>query len=240
MPAHSHVGLQLCEACPIRRIGTDREIDLQPDNGAIATFRLGRGQVLGTEQLEGRFILVQKGSLKVEYLNSDGRPEVAAFLVAGDPVISTFSAYPVAITALEETRLFDLDPEKVRCSRERAGAVLRRLWHAIGAQAASEQRRLILARTGAIEQRIHWFLSDMAQRQDRGTVHLNMSRADIAHYLETSAESVSRAISTLARKGAIVREKPRRIRVVERQSDCPLRPAARWGGEGHAGDRPRP
>lgn len=205
---------RLCELCPLRRVGMDLVTDLQPENGAIKPFRLARGQVFSAEDLSDRFLMVRDGSLKVEYLNRDGCPEIASFLFAGDPVISTFSEEPVAVTALEDTWLCDLDPERVHCIPERTGPVLRELWHAIGVQASSDQHRLILARTGTIEQRIWWFLCDMAERQNSRYVQLSMSRDDIAHYLETTSESISRAISDLHRRGTIVREKPRRIRLV--------------------------
>ncbi|MDF0602437.1 Crp/Fnr family transcriptional regulator [Psychromarinibacter sp. C21-152] len=215
MPTHTATGPQLCAACPLRRLGMRHATDIQPENGAIGALQLPSGRVLEAEALTDRFLMVRQGTLKVEYLNRDGHPEVAAFLFPGDPVISTFSEDPVAITALEDSWLCDLDPERINCAPNRAGAVMRELWHALGAQASSDQRRLILARTGSVEQRMRWFLSDLSRRQNCDTVELSMSRGDIAHYLETSAESVSRAISDLARKGVIVRERPRRIRVVD-------------------------
>ncbi|KUF09193.1 hypothetical protein AVJ23_19150 [Pseudoponticoccus marisrubri] len=191
----------------------DTVTDLQPENGAIGVMHVDRGQVLPNGGPLDRFLMLRAGALKVEYLNPEGRPEVAAFLLPGEPVVTAFADEPVAITALQESWICDLDPERVHCAPDRSGEVLHALTHAIGAQAAQDQRRLILARSGEVAERLMWFLRDLSARQQSATVTLVMTRSDIAHYLETTAESVSRAFTDLVAQGAIVRERPRRIRL---------------------------
>lgn len=185
--------------------------DIQRETGAISVLHLSRGQLLESERMANRFAIIRQGALKVEYLNPDGRHDVAAFLFAGDPVVAVFAEDPVAVTALEETRLCELDPARMHGATEFFGRIVQELSRIVAVQANNDQRRLLSAHTGTVEERIDWFLHDVAMRQKRSRVELAMSREDIARYLETSPESVSRALSDLSRKGTIVREKPRRI-----------------------------
>lgn len=187
---------------------------LQFDNGTIATIGLSKGQLLDLERVEDRFLMVRSGMLKVEHLNPDGTPEVAAFLLIGEPVVSSLAHLPVAITALEDTRLCRLDPARLSFLPDRSSELALVLTRAVADQATQDQQRLINARTGAIADRLLWFLSDMSQRQRTNLVTLAMNRTDIAHYLDTTAESVSRAFAELDRDGAIRRETPKRISVL--------------------------
>lgn len=204
---------QLCYSCPLRCVGTRLLSDVQPNDGAVALHRLTRGAMLDNEAVYGRFVVVRSGMLKVEYVGRDGDPELGAFLVTGDPVVATLSLEAVAITALEETHLCEIAPSRLDAENPRLLPIIRELLCAVGEQAAADQRRLITARSGSVRDRLFWFLKDIAARNGDSEVRLAMSRDDIAHYLETSSESVSRAFSWLAKSGRIERCRPRQISI---------------------------
>jgi CRP-like cAMP-binding protein len=203
----------LCPACPLRPLGLKTRVEIVPGNGAMNTIRLARRQVLDLGDGPDRYALLRSGSLKLEYISDTGRPEVAGFLFAGDPLAATFSTRPMVVTALEESILCSLDPGLVIGRSARDGEFLHAFSRAVAAQSLLDQHRLLCARTGDVTRRLHWFLQDVAERQATPVIELGMSRDDIGHYLEARPESVSRALKELERSGVIVRERTRRIRL---------------------------
>jgi CRP/FNR family transcriptional regulator, anaerobic regulatory protein len=214
MIARQYNSPPLCTACPLRSTGLVCQSDIHTENGAMLERKMKRGQVLNCDTLANHFVMVRRGSLKIEFLNPDGRAEVAAFLLPGEPLVCVFSREEVAVTALEDTWLCDLDPLRLHGEAARSVLILQALYQSVAVQASSDQRRLLCARTGTVEDRLLWFLADIARRRRAATVELTMGRDDIAHYLEVSAESISRAFSRLNERNMIVRERPRRIRLV--------------------------
>jgi CRP-like cAMP-binding protein len=90
--------------------------------------------------------------------------------------------------------------------------------------ALEESRRLrdlilILGHTTA-QQKVGAFLAHLAGRlagQPADCVRLPVSRYDIADYLALSVETVSRALTTLKRSGAIALQGPRNVRILARE-----------------------
>jgi CRP/FNR family transcriptional regulator, nitrogen fixation regulation protein len=102
----------------------------------------------------------------------------------------------------------DCDPRVGRLIRETAFQALSRM----------QARMLILGRTTAAE-KVSAFLAEMADRSgDRPAESfvLPMSRYDIADYLALSVETVSRALTELQHRGAIVLVSTHRVKIVKR------------------------
>jgi CRP-like cAMP-binding protein len=198
----------LCATCPVLAVGSAPDA-LDAVAGGITTISLARGQVRTCEDLSHHFALVRRGALKVEFLNTDGQPEVSGFLFAGEPLVCSIGTEDVAITALEETVICDVRPDRIARELPGAAQIVNAFAEAVADQAGVDQRRLIHARSGTIPDRLHWFIRDLAARQGGPRVRLPMSRSEIAHYLDTSAESVSRAFTQLRNAGMIERVSPR-------------------------------
>ena len=74
----------------------------------------------------------------------------------------------------------------------------------------------VRGRITALE-RVATFLLEMFERRDRTkTLHLPMSRNDIADYLGLTIETVSRTLSALKRDGVIGIPSPHRIELLDR------------------------
>ncbi|MZR11587.1 helix-turn-helix domain-containing protein [Maritimibacter sp. DP07] len=206
---HAH-GPTLCSACPLAEAGLPPAA-LGAAGAAIGVIQVAKGQLRTCEDLSNHFAIVRKGALKVEFLNPDGRAEIAGFLFQGEVLVCSVSDQDVAITALEDAAFCDVRPDRIAQDVAGAAAALTRFTQAVADQSGLDQRRLIQARSGPVEDRLMWFLEDVAARQKSDAVHLPMPRSDIAHYLNTSAESVSRAFTNLRARGAIETRSPRRI-----------------------------
>jgi len=61
-----------------------------------------------------------------------------------------------------------------------------------------------------------------ARGEDSDEVYLPMSRSDIAAYVGTSLEAVSRAFQTLVRRGAISFRDRRHVRIIGRRMPPPM------------------
>ena len=203
--------------CPKRRP------DVPQSMAALATFtRCRRGQkIYGSEDPPEHWYSVVSGMARKSTLLTDGRRRIVDFLLPGD--FFGFSArdecYFEVDAVIEDTivarypqrrveALADSDPEVGRRIRQLAFESVSRL----------QARILILGRVTALE-KVCAFLLEMAQRSPNGAsavVVLPMSRYDIADYLALSVETVSRALTTLKRRGAITLIGKRQVRIDDR------------------------
>jgi CRP-like cAMP-binding protein len=151
----------------------------------------------------------------------DGRRRIVDFLLPGDFFgFSTRDECHFEVEAVIEgtviarypkrrvEALAESDPEVGRCIRNLAVESISRL----------EARIVILGRVTAIE-KVSAFLLELAQRSRDGVstvVVLPMSRYDIADYLALSVETVSRALTSLRRRGAIAFTGKRQVRIIKR------------------------
>jgi CRP/FNR family transcriptional regulator, nitrogen fixation regulation protein len=163
------------------------------------------------------------GAARKSALTADGYRHIVDFLLPGD--LFGFGARglrPFCVEAIvpgtlvvryprrSVEQLADSDPRIARGIRESAFDSIARL----------QRRMVILSRTSAIE-RVGAFLLEMA---DRGhgtpphTVFLPMSRYDIADYLGMAVETVSRALTELRSRRAIVLRGVRRIHICDRSA----------------------
>ncbi|WP_292019574.1 Crp/Fnr family transcriptional regulator [Maritimibacter sp. UBA3975] len=180
---------------------------------AVTEFHLSKGTMRSCEDLTTHFAIVRFGALKVEFLNIDGHPETAGFLFPGEPLVCSVSDQDVAITALEDTSVCDVRPGLLSLDDPQRAEAVELFSQAIAEQAGQDQRRLIQARSGAVSDRLLWFIKDLSSRQKSRTVTFAMSRSDMSHYLNTSAESVSRTLTFLRKKGTIERISTRMYRL---------------------------
>ena len=94
---------------------------------------------------------------------------------------------------------------------DRDGDTARRLWSFTAVELSRVQKHMLLL-TKSAEERVAWFLLEMAGRLATSeAVELPMSRQDIADYLGLTTETVSRTLTHLESKAAIALPTSRRI-----------------------------
>ena len=80
----------------------------------------------------------------------------------------------------------------------------------------SAYQRMVLLTHKSADERIAWFLLDMAERsQSREKIHLAMSRTDIADYLGMAHETVSRVFTQLKKAGVIAETAVNHIKILK-------------------------
>ncbi|RLQ87921.1 Crp/Fnr family transcriptional regulator [Notoacmeibacter ruber] len=207
----------LCTGCLLRRLGMTTHGEVGPFSGQISSIHYERGQVVPPHCASSSFVMIRNGLLKVEVSNEAGEPGVAGFLFPGEPVVTNTLFRSAIVSALEPTTFCILDLKTVAHLPDRSGSMFCAVIEELSAQAAYDQQRLIEARIGKVRDRMLRFLEQIEQRSGKRSITLSMSRDDIAHYLDTTPESVSRAISQLTREGVIERNGPRHFRMIEQK-----------------------
>jgi CRP/FNR family transcriptional regulator len=167
---------------------------------------------------------VQHGVVSVFKLLPDGRRQITGFLYPGDFLGVTFNLGAVYGYSAETVTHCSLRawPRGAleRLSEEAPG--LRRLFMAeIADELTEAQDRILMLAHRSVEERVATFLLTMARHQAGATgkrievIEIPMRWADIADYLGTTAETVSRTLSTFRDRHIIHTSKRSEIGVLD-------------------------
>ncbi len=150
--------------------------------------------------------------LRAKFL-SDGRRQIEAFHVAGDVFgFEMGGEYLLSAEAVNDCTLVSYRRRHVEVMAQKDHAITRHLFEvAMENLAQAQNHSLLLGRRGAIEKVASFLLTWAAHSTDQRTVHLAMTRQDIADYLGLTIETVSRSLSQLERDGIIVLSSVREI-----------------------------
>ncbi len=187
--------------------------------GAMSSCRLGETIYYQEDTADYWYQLVSGAARKCTLMR-DGRRHIASFLLPGD--LFGFGAKQVHRFSVEAivagTIVARYPRRRVEMLAESDAEVGRRVREAAFESIAQLQMRmLLLARCNALE-KVCAFLLEMADHSaSAGDVfELPMSRYDIADYLAIAVETVSRALTMLRSRGAIVLFGTRRIKILDR------------------------
>ncbi len=166
-----------------------------------------------------KLYLVSSGLFMIMNLTADGREQPAGFYFKGDwlgfdGVLA--GHYGCSAISLDYGEVWTMDYDTVQRASASEPTVLRVLLGAMSEQLAFSRNAMLSMGTLAADARVADFLLQWAQAlAERGMrtdqINVHMTRADMGHYLGLTLESVSRALSRLARCGVIeFHEKGRR------------------------------
>lgn len=156
---------------------------------------------------------VVSGSVRILSKLPDGRRQVGAFYFAGEIFgLEPETHHVWSAEAIETTAICRVEREKVNRKAQSnlsyARGVLkiteRDLLHA-------EDHRILLGQLDVTERTAAFFLQMNNRIGVNGTIELNMRTEDIADYLGTTLETVSRSITKLSQMGIVERQWSSRI-----------------------------
>lgn len=216
----------LCVSCPVRNLclgGAASELGTTQ----LRNFLAGRRRLRAGETAYLRndpfvhLYAVRSGSLKSALPQAHGEQVVAFHLpgeVVGADALSS-GMHRATVTALEDTELCAVRWEPWKSAQPAARGFLGRLWDMMSRELVRESGHRLTLAALAPQQRVWTFLVGMTQRlRARGyasrDVHLPMTRADIASYLEIPLETVGRALTALARRELLEIER-RYVRIID-------------------------
>ena len=188
---------------------------------ALSTRYLSAGQTL-VEQGDRRLNVytVTGGMLRLSAGLADGRRQISGFLLPGDYLgLADDETHSQTAEAVTATSLCCFSVDEMDALMERFPKLKDRLYRmARTALRQAQANQLVLGRLTPLE-KLASFLIVLSQRagQSRppdGPLRLPMPRTDIADFLGTTVETVSRSLSELKKRGLIRLDDPHTAHIV--------------------------
>ena len=153
---------------------------------------------------------ITSGSVRLYRLLPDGRRQVVGFAIPGDFLgLSLAERTVYGAEALTSVTVCRFDREQFSSFVDEHPQLLRRLYDLANHELSLAQEQMVLIGRRTAEERVICFLVGLRKRwahinNNSVTVPLPMTRQDIADFLGLTIETVSRAISKLARERALL------------------------------------
>jgi CRP/FNR family transcriptional regulator len=178
---------------------------------------------------------VTEGVVRLCKLLPDGRRAIVGFLYPGELAgLSAGGQYSLTAEAVTPVTVRSCSRRTLDRAADGSPDVQRRLSAFLWRELEAAQSRLVLlGRMSAVERVASFLMTLWLREHGTNSVHLPMSRLDIADYLGLTIETVSRTLSQLRRQGVIALPTPHEVML--------LRPAVlrALAGEGEADPQPR-
>ena len=185
----------------------------------VVDFRTAASQIFRQGDEASFVYLLVEGLVRTVHTNAEGERQVVAFHWPGDlfglaedgvHVSSAETIIPARVYRFPCARL---EPFLLRNPRIEDGFLVKAIHDLRNAQ-----RQLIVMGRMDVVHRVAMFLLDCAGHDEffeaaTGILALPMTQYDIADYIGTSAETVTRAITELARHSLVERIRPKRLRL---------------------------
>jgi CRP-like cAMP-binding protein len=195
-----------------------RPLERLAGHGTRITVKRGQEIFAEGAKSENCFRLVE-GSVRLVKLMVDGRRQVCEFLKSGDLLgFEADEEHYFSAEAVSDCTLVRYPRRAIETLivEDKTFARHVRLVTARGLQDAY-QRMVLLCHKSA-QERIAWFLLELADGTAGGSIHLPMTRTDIANYLGMAIETVSRVLGQFKQSGAIAQKSLNSIQVLDRDA----------------------
>ncbi|QIB34494.1 helix-turn-helix domain-containing protein [Ancylobacter pratisalsi] len=163
-----------------------------------------------------RIMEVVDGAVMLTKLLPDGRRQVVELLGPGDVFgLAHADAYACSAETLTPATIATHE----RSALERDAVLAARLLRRFEAQlCVMHSHALVLGRMSALERVAFFLLRLMPESMVGSTLHLSMTRQEIADFLGLTLETVSRAFSELKRRGFVALLRADEVRIQDRGS----------------------
>lgn len=197
----------------------------------VSQFTFETGAKLDCQPFESEDILIlATGAIREEIVLHDGRRQVVGFLFRGDSLADGVDGSGLQLTAIRPGVLYRLPVDSL--SRCRCNGLASRAWYELQhrRRLGGFSRHIMLLGRYSAEERLADFLDGLLNRigvsgKEGTSIHLAMSREDIADYLGLKSETISRQLGRLKNAGIITMPKPGHIMVKDRTRLSGLLPA---------------
>lgn len=211
--AQSTAGDKSCSTCSARRVAICNGVDnktLDELESLAGHVLLDAGATLYHEEDTAQhFFTLIRGTVKQYKLMPDGRRQIIGFHFQGDFLGELGrDVYASSLEAVTDVELCRFPNRRLKILMDAHPALEKNLLGKVGRELdAAKDHMLLLGRKTALE-RIATFLISTLHRQgsdleDGSSLHLAMSRSDIADHLGLTTETVSRSFTKLRDAGVV-------------------------------------
>lgn len=165
--------------------------------------------VAGPGQSVSRLLVLHSGQLKVSHTAANGQEQLLRIVrpgeVVGEREFMTGQRASDLVVALEPSRMCVLDHSDLAVLVREHPDISQRMLRSLSDRLASVERLLAAITSRDVAARIAAYLLDQTGTMHDGvmTVRLPMAKREIASYLGTTPETLSRRLSALAAAGII-------------------------------------
>lgn len=172
--------------------------------GAVVSYRRNT-ELFGENEPADYLYKVVSGGVRTYKILSDGRRQISAFYLPQDMFGLEFAGeYSCSAEAISDAKVLVVNRKTLTALAGRDAEIARELFVLTAHELQRVHKRVLLLVKTA-QERVASFLVEMAERGSAGNaIELPMSRQDIADYLGLTIETVSRTLTKLARKKALV------------------------------------
>ncbi len=175
----------------------------QVELGVTQSAPAGKTIVIEGDPIDHYFRIVS-GSVRLYKSVIDGRRQIIDFLGPNECFgLIGLSTHAYSAEAISDVVMIRYSRRRLDDSIEDEPALSNQLFRLACAELDQAQQRMLLLGRKSAEERLASFLIDLAGRQDTNSLHLAMSRQDIADYLGLTIETVSRLFTRFKRAGLI-------------------------------------
>ena len=188
---------------------------------------LRKGELLyHSGERDNALYIVHKGRLNIYQLSQDGKQQLIRLLKPGDftgelTLFSKQATHEDFAEAVVDSHICVLHHEDVHQLLSEYPAIAIKLLEEMSRRLMQTQSHVSKVATVSISQRIIMYLEGLiaesleTSEEDAVEINLNMSRRELASYLGTSPESISRKFTELEQVGLIEQITPKKIRVLD-------------------------
>lgn len=171
--------------------------------------RLAAGETAAAPGDDPRLMVVHEGRLKVTRVAADGAEQIVRVLgpgeFTGETAVFSGRRPDGFAVALDDCRLCAFRHDDLETLVRAHPEIGLRMLATLGERLADTEDRLGSLTSRGVEARLADYLLGLPTRWQDGaaTVRLPLAKKDVASLLDTSPESLSRALASLTRRGAI-------------------------------------
>nr|WP_249315646.1 Crp/Fnr family transcriptional regulator [Bacillus sp. FJAT-49711] len=181
----------------------------------------GRNQeIYGPGDHSDHLYIVHKGRVKIFRLSESGKEQLLRILEPGDFMgelalfsASTFDHFAVT---MERTEICIMRRSELQSFLMKYPAISLKILEEFSRRLERTEILVSNLTSEDTEKRIAMYLLELLSKTEKQTITLPMSKKDIASYLGTTPETVSRKLAEFQQRGWLIQTAPKKIQIIDK------------------------
>lgn len=174
--------------------------------------------IYGMGDSSAHLFIVHRGRVKIYRLSESGKEQLIRILEPGDfmgeTALFTESVTDHYAMAMEKTELCIMRRSDLQSFLMKYPAISLKILEEFGRRLERTEKLISSLTSEDVEKRIAEYLVELTKQSQYSTITLPMSKKDLASYLGTTPETVSRKLTEFQERGWIEQAGQRKVKVV--------------------------